>query len=295
MAYETVFGRGEAIAEKLRLKEQFDLNIRNLTQMGLIGALPDSRRRGIVGENWKEYPVPTIENLNARVASSQELIEEKSEQGFTKLILVPFGMPLPLLTERFNAFLNKKKSPEGRFTEGADGKLIDMSLSDESLRIVSDELLQPLIYFPERLQKEGHGGRTKQELLETDAWQMLFVKEARSPTDRRELKKGEWELEPKHSLEEYLAEMKKNNEQGMTPESWLILAAAELEEHGRLIDEVTNSIEVQGDTVILPGAMTFSADVPFGYSSSKYQVVYLGTQSAQSWDLGFSARSSVRI
>ena len=155
------------------MQEQYEKQVELMQRLGVVKSL-ESGEFGIEGIDGKEYPMPTPEQVNQRIEESKELVEKKNEQGFTKLLLVPFGMKLKDLMEAY------KKSI---LAHGASAKLFsakkDPSNQNEQLVPLAIDKNQPLynwdgyddadingklIYQPKEFSK-NHKGKTKQEIL----------------------------------------------------------------------------------------------------------------------------------
>src|SRR3989339_1048233 len=73
------------------LKEQYDSQVELLEQVGIL------KEGALLGIDGKKYPIPTLEQIASRLFERHEELSTKHEQGFTKLLLVPFGMSLDVL------------------------------------------------------------------------------------------------------------------------------------------------------------------------------------------------------
>ncbi len=92
------------------LRRQYESQTALLLKAGLVKR--KESRPGIetdilvmTGIDNKEYPIPSYEAIVSRIAEQRTLLEKKGDQGFTKLILVPFGMRLDSMIERFREYL----------------------------------------------------------------------------------------------------------------------------------------------------------------------------------------------
>ena len=238
--------RREALAEKLGLKAQWETQVKALNEAGVLEILPESEDLGIVGIDGKEYPIPTYEQIIESITPEKaEILEHKLEQGFSKLLLTPFAMPLDLLIERYKRLLIEKHQ---------QGQLL--STQGEPLALNEDDPLYKwegysgadvngtLVYYPEQFDRENHHGQTKQELIEEgNPWEVALIE------DMPDLKAegagqtlgGRTQLEANHSPNEYLETIQTNpayqHERGITPESWLSYAITELQQNSQQIDD----------------------------------------------------------
>src|SRR3989338_11327460 len=99
------------------LKAQYKSQVTLLQRTGLIATKINIDETGKVQEvfcmrdiHGNEYPVPSYETLVEHLAEQKELRRTKADQGFTKFLLVPFGMSLDQMIHMFRAYLlNYKK------------------------------------------------------------------------------------------------------------------------------------------------------------------------------------------
>lgn len=89
------------------LEKEYARAITALKQTGISALLPHSGNSGVIGIDGNEYPVPTQEQAVKLFAHNRELVGRKVRQGFNRLEVVPFAMPIPLLIDRMNAAILK--------------------------------------------------------------------------------------------------------------------------------------------------------------------------------------------
>src|SRR3989338_5712487 len=173
--------------ETLKIKEQWNSQIKTLSKLGILETFPDSKQLGIRGIDGKEYPVPRPEEIQARLEANREMVLLKMEQGFTKIVMVPFGYPLDSLSEKYKGTILRHHK---------EGKLFATKEHptdpDEPLELDVDQPLyrceegykeadtvDKVVYFPKEFGRD-HGGRTKKELLASDlanVWQIWLVED----------------------------------------------------------------------------------------------------------------------
>jgi hypothetical protein len=235
------------LAEKLHLQEQWEEQVRTLNETGIIELLPKAQDIGIVDINGKEQPIPTFEQIlkSLDTKEQQEMIKEKLEQGFTKLLMVPMGLPISVIIDRYKRLLIKKHE-EGKLLSTDNEKL---ELDEEEPIWLADEFKGPeaddkLIYFPEQFNQQDHQGQTKQELLqENQSWQVILIEDlADIPAQGKGNIVGDRkQLEANQSSEQYLKTIQidkaHQHEQGPTIESELIYAITELKNKNQVIDD----------------------------------------------------------
>jgi hypothetical protein len=185
----------EALAERLNLKEQYRAQVKVLSQSGLLEMyFEDSEPKlGIVGIDGQKYALPSYQDLLKRLEDPEKrkLLEIKAEQGFTKLLLVPFAMPLSVLINRFKDILLKTHKETG--IKATDGTKLELNTEDplyvwDDLKKVEDPKI------PENEQKQieygvtDYDGQNQQErgghyklrnsdgtLNSDQAWQILLI------------------------------------------------------------------------------------------------------------------------
>ena len=233
------------------LAEQYESQFQILEGVGLLEKLK-SGEKGIIGIDGKEYPFPTKSEIAELIEQNQELIEKKKEQGFTKLLLVPFGMKLDDLIAVYRETIiyhhmhgrlfASKKDPND-----ATEKLTPLPLNKTRPMYVWDEYKNAdtegkLVYCPESFD-DNNNGKTKAELLkEQRGWNVLFIEDlpniprenkGKEVGDRKQL---EANLTPKQYLQFLEQETMYSDEGGMTPEDQLMYAITHLTETDQVID-----------------------------------------------------------
>ncbi len=149
----------EYTEEFYHLEKQYAFQVSLLEQVGIL------KEGAILGIDGNKYPVPTLEQIAVRLFERRKELKTKHDQGFTKLLLVPFGMSLDSLRETLKQFLLKHQESNPSFNldtneplsvwEGYQGA--DMGDSPK------------LVYYPQSFTEEGHEGKTKMEILEGQA------------------------------------------------------------------------------------------------------------------------------
>src|SRR3989339_1517066 len=99
----------EYAEEFYHLREQYTSQVSLLEQAGIL------KEGVILGIDGNEYPIPTLEQIAVRLFERCKELETKHGQGFTKLLLVPFGMSLDSLQETLKQFLLKYKESHSSF------------------------------------------------------------------------------------------------------------------------------------------------------------------------------------
>jgi len=255
----------EESLETLRINEQWGSQVKILSKLDILKTFPDSKQLGIEGIDGKEYPVPQPEEIRARLETNKEMVLAKMNQGFTRIVMVPFGYSLDSLSDKYKKTILRHHK---------EGKLLATKEKptdpDELLELDENEPLWrwegyshtdtegKIVYFPEEF-SDRHGERTKKELLASDslnAWQILLLEDM--PNIPREGKGqeigGRHQLESNKTPTEYLrllqTEPEYKGEFGLTPEADLMYAITYLEE----TNQVTNDYNGKGSLSFQIGA-----------------------------------------
>src|SRR3989344_6570550 len=272
----------ESSLERLKIKEQWETQVRTLDKLGILEIFPESKDLGIRGVDGKEYPVPNAEAIEARLAANQELVARKMEQGFTKMLIVPFGYPLDKLVDKYRkAILRHHK----------EGKLLATKESpsdpDEPLDLNEGEPVYTwseyqdadrngkLVYNPQSFGR-SHGGKTKAEMLQDpkNAWAVVLLEDMPNipRAGRGKTVEGRKQVEAGKSPEEYLELLRKEKaykgEEGLTPEADLLYALTQLEE----TNQVANDYQGKGSISYQLGAFfPSSGNVPLSCWDRNYR------------------------
>lgn len=285
----------ESLAERLHLREQYLAQVRVLYQSGMLEnfmptvehPLPEM---GITGVDGKKYILPSYEDILNKLKDPEKrrIIEQKKEQGFTKLLLAPFALPLAEIIQRYKDTLLKTNQESGiKATNGSTLELDEdepiyiwgnLSQADNPNTPSSDQLE----YFVKNYggkTKEDRGGKYKSELLQADpanAWQILLIEDLPDLPAEGQGKtiSGRKQIEARKSSKEYLEFLQQDpayqNEQGLTPEADLALWLAYLKEQQLAIDDYAG----QGKINWLAGSY-LSGGVPFFFWCRGYRQPYL--------------------
>lgn len=232
--------------EILDIEAQYNQRFDSLRSAGVIEKLK-SGEYGIIGINGQEYPIPTIDQVKDQIIEKEAILKPKIEQGFTQIILTPFAMPITDLAEKYSQTIFKHH--QNGTLKATNGDTLEL---DENRPLLVWDKYQnadsdgSLIYFPKQLDQENHQGRTKEELLQNEisqGWQILLVEDMPDLPAEGQGKEisGRQQIEAYKTPREYLnllqTDPQYQNEQGLTPEDWLIYAITYLEETNQVIDD----------------------------------------------------------
>src|SRR3989339_1926545 len=150
------------------LKEQYTTQVTLLEQVGIL------KEGVILGIDGNKYPIPTLEQIAIRLFERCKELETKHGQGFTKLLLVPFGMSLHTLFETLEQFLLSYKQKNPSFDLFVDAPL--NAWSDYQGADIGDS--PNLVYEPQSFDPKEHQGKTKAQILVEQAqgrWTPAFA------------------------------------------------------------------------------------------------------------------------
>jgi hypothetical protein len=258
----------EALVEKLKLREQYEQQIKTLNETGVLEILPDSHELGIIGIDGKPYPISKYEEILSRITPEKiELLTKKFEQGFTKLLLVPFAMPLDTLIDRYRRELLKHDS-EGTFIS-TYGKELKLNREHPIHTFSETELVdlnQGLFYEPQRFSKNHHGKAKIQIIHEGSPWQIVLVEDMVDLPAEGQGKTitGRHQFEANKSAIEYLKLLQTDpnylGELGFNYETWLTLVITYLHNQNIQIDTLE---ETRGKSCLLIGSVLPYGGVPY--------------------------------
>lgn len=249
------------------LEQQYRESAKILDRLGLLELLPESGEKGIRGIDGKEYPIPSLDSIKAKIKNNREKYQIKFNQGFTQIQLTPFGLPLELLAAKLEETILKHYK---------DGKLFSTKANpddpDEPLELDANQPLftwekwvdktKPLgeqgadvsgecVYHPSLFDQTNHGGLTKQQILDNQrhtadpfaGWEVKLLEPSLNiPREGKGEIKGERrQLEAGQTPEQYQktlqTEKQYQNEQGLTNEDWITQFLIHLEKTNQVIDD----------------------------------------------------------
>jgi len=234
--------------KSLELEKQYKDQVEILKKNGLIEKLP-SGELGFIDINGQARPIPTYKDILKRVEAKKELLEKKKEQGFTQLLLVPFGMKLINIAGKAKELILKKYK-QGNL-KGINGDLLKLKEKKGmkepisiAVKYADADISGDLVYYPEKFEQNDHGGKTKKEILEeTDGWDVMFIEDLPDLPAQGKGKTigGRKQLEASKSPEQYLEKMQTDpqyiGESGMTPEAELVYFMHYLQKNNQVIDD----------------------------------------------------------
>jgi hypothetical protein len=293
--------RVKELEKSLELEKQYEDQVETLKKNGLIEELP-SGELGFFDINNEPRRIPTYEEILQKVEAKKELLEKKKEQGFSQLLLVPFGMKLSDMADKAKELILKKyKEGNLKGTNGDDLELNEETpvWMEEKYQGGNADISGDLVYFPEKYDKEDHGGKTKKEILEeNDGWDVMFIEDLPDlPAEGKGKEiRGRKQLEANKTPEQYLKMMQKEDqyagEHGMTPEAELTYFMHYLQKNNQVIDDWQGSGKVNWN---LGGYLKNSGGVWCSYWYRDSGPLSLIWDAPGYRDGGRGVRSSVRI
>jgi len=257
------------LERKLNLRNQYESEKNILLGAGILETFP-SGAQGIKGIDLKPYLMPSYQEVRNLIREKKAVFEKKADQGFTKLLLVPFGIKLDDLIEKYRQLLlahyadmPDPQDPTKRVPDPQRTKLFATKEKDADPNEPLDlDTNQPvwvwdkyngadadgtLIYDPKEF-SQNHGGKTKADILKetqgkiSPAWRIILVES--NPNIPRATKGkdigGRKQLEANQTPNDYLTKIGKGayeHESGTTPEEWLTRAVSYLETTNQAIDD----------------------------------------------------------
>jgi hypothetical protein len=291
--------------ESLNIKEQWESQIKILTKLGILEIFPGSKELGIRGIDGKEYPVPNHQDIMARLESNKEIIGVKMEQGFMKLLLEPFALPIDTLAKKYEKAILKHFEDGKLFATKEKPTDPDVPLDldvnqplykwDEYNNADGDD---KLVYFPKEF-SNNHQGKTKEELLSDpeSGWRVWLVENMPNiPREGKGKERGKRkQLEANKTPKEYLKLLgtgEYQNESGLTPEADIMCALTHLEETNQVINDYAGL----GSASYQVGAyFVASGSVPYSYWHRVARQASLDGIVASNRNSDVGCRSGVRV
>lgn len=312
----------------LFLREQYEQQRAILENTGVLERLA-SGELGIKGIDGKEYPLPSYREIAERFREKKEFLKTKTEQGFTKLVLVPFGMKLEDLIEKYKQTL-VRHFEEGRlyFTKKDQNDahevlvLITADKFDSSQPVYmwdgykEADVSGKLVYFPKEFSPDPqiHQGKTKHEILEQtqQAWQVVLLEdmpnipkagEAKAHAGRTQIdskgssiadfiEAGRTVPTPKEYLKALQGDPQYQHEDGGTEEDELLYMLTYLEEHNQVINDWQGNGKI---AYKLGSYFTASGDVSFACWNRDSRQTRVRRRGVDSRGDGCGVRPAVRV
>lgn len=244
MAYNE-FGRP---IEWIKLEKDLDLqkqyeNQKRILSVNRILTKLESDELGIFGINDTTYPLPDLEDIAKTIDLEKAMmLAEKKEQGFTKLIIVPFGAKLSGLIENYK-ITYMGHNVAGRLHK-SNGKPIK---ANRDFPVTADKIFrdadtdEKMLYYPTG-KYEDYGKSKFQILSETGrAWNIVLIRDVIDWPSLPTTQGGREDFSPELAAHKYLQQIKSREYRGesfFTLEDWLMTSLTYLEEQQIPIDQV---------------------------------------------------------
>ena len=303
------------------LQEEYARTITALKQTGILTLLPQSEVLGVIGIDGKEYPAPTVEQLQEVFARNKDLVDTKMRQGFTQLHLTPIAMSTSQLIDCATTTI---------LEHAAAGTIIQTKINptdaDIPVRVNTDKpfwiwerfrqtLDTPnLIYFPQVYSAQNHRGFTKEEVMQTTrlcavpGWSVGLIEPIPIMPGQGQGKVigGRKQLEEYSTPRDYLKTLSApayQGETGWTPEDFLTHFITQLETTNQISHDRCDGNALWLLGMYVPNVMPSSGDerykmqlVPVGYwARDAGRKLYLTTHRTGNRLKSCVARTMVRL
>ena len=292
--------RKTEIEKNFELKKQYEDQVETLKKNGLIEALP-SGEMGFIDITGTPRPIPTYEEILERVKAKKEFLERKREQGFSQLLLVPFGMRIADIKNRIKKLILEKYE-QGKLN-GTNGDSLELNTT-LPIRIEKDfksaDLTGDLVYYPKKFDPENHGGKTKLDILADEGgWDILFLEDMPDLPFKGREKAGRTQFSPGMEPYVYLYDLQNEEqykgEQGMTPEAELTYFMYYLQKNNKVIDDYQGSGKVNWN---LGGFFKNNGTICCSGWDREHKIIFVGSIGRHSRNVDYnkySARTAVRV
>jgi len=296
------------------LEEQYQRCVQTLIKTGIISPLPETGKMGVTGIDGQEYPVPTLEQAKELFDRNRELIARKSAQGFTRLQLTPFAMPLTILADRVRSVILRHYQEEKIFQakrHPSDPEVpIDVSpnwtitTSDSGMLRGADA--GEFVYFTKRYSKRQYYGLRKSELIRKPdicpipGWSIELIEDFSILPQEGEGQTigGRKQLETNHAPYDYLINTFRKaqytqyiGETRWTPEDAFVDFVSRLEETNQVSYDLND-----GSGLLLLGAFDIiEHSVPYVWWNRFLKGLHLDACPASIQSLSLGTRSAVRL
>jgi hypothetical protein len=196
------------------IKKEYACTIAALNGAGILTLLPRSKKSGVDGLDGKEYPVPSLEQVEGLFAKHKELVRKKSAQGFVRLQLTPLAISLLYLFDLMQVAILK---------HAAEGRIFQTKRSPSEPHIPVRVHKEKQVWVWDTLRQAiDHSGQAKSEVIHdrricgVPGWSVGLVESFPMMPGQGEGKtvKGRKQLEVGLSPNEYLHILQSKDYQG---------------------------------------------------------------------------------
>lgn len=239
---------------EINLTEQYSREKQILEASGLIKPI-STGELGIISYDGTEAPLPQLEQIAEHIPIEKILeIQKKKAQGFTRLLISPFGMPLLELINIYQRNLTEFEKQSKLFDSKGNplhvippqGKMAKITIGGPYMAGESQSLFS---YYPS-LPRVAFNPSLMPKSKPKSAYRPFNVLLVENLDEAVEVEKGEIlserkQLEGKQTPYAYFSNLlnqQYKGEVGFTLEDWLALAISKLHSENILINRETNSI-----------------------------------------------------
>jgi len=241
--------------ERQKIKEQYESEIETYREIGLLETLSNGQE-GIKDEQGREYPIPTLKEIEQRIKENRDLCEQKfALMQNARIHLVPFALNIEKLAQLHNNQIQEYKD-KGIELLDHKGNPVELRADSENVIFWGDLKDDNLEYYPEWGKVDdkikAKNGMTKQEALEQiGAWKVMIIedipithqKEEPEPViEKQVVIKGKRKTLLREKPKGYLNVaqqyefLKQQEEQSFTLEDWLCFSMVHLKETKIVLD-----------------------------------------------------------
>lgn len=175
----------EAYFPGLRFREQYNRQLDIALESGMFESEPGVQNLGNGKDFMCEFPyidrfdrhfrMPGWGNVKNLLLKYHRLIQKKSTQSFTKLLIVPFGYDLKILTGHFTGIFRRIDKEKGIY-DSKGNKII----FQDGFPFVNEDTFneKSIIYHPQNYERKKHGGLSKEDAIKEDGvWQICLMED----------------------------------------------------------------------------------------------------------------------
>ena len=253
------------------------------------------------------YTIPTLAEISKRLENKKDLLEQKSSQGFTRLLIVPNGLPLDTYIEKLKEAT--KKTATRRQVPVLDSygkptsKMIDEYYIPDTkgnpvIFDISDPVHTNLIYT-DRSKWTAHGAPEDQYTIDTNGFTVHMIEENLDlPREGTNTVIGNRQRIEANKIPKYYMDLLNDTppyqgESGMTTQDILTLYTQVLHTQGVVMDNINNG--VSSSSVATASYDSTDQCVSYLYCDSYYGRWYLTKQGVGETSRVGSVRVSVRV
>lgn len=315
------------IERTVHLQQQYTFQLNLLKELNLLESKTEIDSSGneevtffMIGIDGNHYPFPSLTDIVKHSFEKKDLLRTKTDQKFTELVIVPFGMSLDRLVSRVASALIQYKKPTNRLKN-----LSEFTPVHTPPLYVEADRKGVLIYDPELTDENHLQGKTKSAILEqqnkdghwSTGWRILLLQKSDYDNGiravphhwkgtvhgkihpREEIPAGRAPLEYVRLLQAANADPSSSywGESGMTPEEWLITFMTHFKKTYSFLDEIGSKLVAFDTAPCLSGAclVDYTTNATIARFSNQGNSLQLSVLPVERMLPAVGARFSVRI